>query len=415
MLSAAMDSERCPICYAQAYTPFFELCAVPVQDGMLWRSKEAALNAPTGDIKLAFCHCCGYVGNLRFNPQKIRYDQEYSFSLHFSPTYQTFVNTLATRLMAKFALTDQPILEIGCGQGDFIRLLCQLGCSCGIGIDPTVTPHCEQIGASLVTFIQDWYTEQHTMLDAHFICCRHLLDQIANPRAFVELVRRNIGQRAETVLYWEVPNAANIFEDLLVRNIIYEKSSWFTVHSLLTLFERAGFRVLAVEPCFEGNQYLGIEAMPITGRMSTSRNGARSTNQHDTNGAYTWGSQGNTVEQFSQSVMAFSANYQQKMACWRRQVAAIRQTGQRALAWGAGSGAITFLNMLKIKEEIPYVIDINPKRQGMFLPLTGQQVVAPAFLTEYRPDVIIITNATYTEEIKQQVGELGIQCEFMVV
>jgi hypothetical protein len=49
------------------------------------------------------------------------------------------------------------------------------------------------------------------------------------------------------------------------------------------------------------------------------------------------------------------------------------------------------------------------------LPLTGQQVVDPAFLTDYRPQMIIITNATYATEIKQQVGAMGLQAEFMVI
>ena len=392
-----MKVEICPACDSKTYAAFFELKDVPVQDGVLWNSKEEALNAPTGTIQLAFCQACGYVGNLLHEPHKIRYDQEYSFSLHFSPTYRRFVDDLATRLVQQFGLTQQTILEIGCGQGDFLRQICRAGSNNGIGIDPSVTAHLEQSGSSQITFLQDLYTEKYASLDAKLICCRQVLDQIAHPRAFVELVRRNIGKRTDTVVYFEVPNAAKIFEDLLIRNIIYEKCSWFTAQSLARLFECSGFEVLSVKPCFEDDQYLGIEAAPTSGAATTRISDA------------------GIPEKFVQSIHDFEENYRQEINRWHDHVKSIQESRQRAIAWGAGSGAISFLSTLKIQEEIPYVVDINPKRQGRFLPLTGQQVVSPAFLVQYRPDVTIITNATYTQEIKQQVRDLGILCDFIVV
>jgi len=404
MFLSTTAAERCPVCQQQSYAPFFELHNVPVQDGVLWNSKTEACQAPTGTITLTYCSACGYVGNRSFEPAKIRYDQEYSFSLHFSPTYRAFVEGMANQLVSKYKLTNRPVMEIGCGQGDFLRLLCELGCRGGMGLDPSVTPHGETIKGSHITFRAERYSEDHQLQENSFLCCRHLLDQISEPRAFVELMRRNIGPYTDSIVYCEVPNGANIFEDLLIRNIIYEKPSWFTAYSLRRLFEQAGFAVLSVEPCFEGNQYLGIEARPLKDNTTRQPDGAQ-------------GRQVDAYEQelFAQSIQAFANNYQQKIAAWQRQVAALREAGQRAVAWGSGSGAITFLNTLKITEEIPYVVDINPKRQGKFLPLTGQQVVDPTFLTDYRPEAIIITNATYAAEIKQQVGAMGIEAEFMVI
>lgn len=387
--------ETCPICSMQTYEPFFVLHDVPVQDGLLWNSRREALNAPTGSIKLAYCTTCAYIGNLLHEPDKIRYDQEYSFSLHFSPTYRQFIDDLARRLADQYNLSQQTILEIGCGQGDFLRQICQSGGNHGIGIDPSTVAGAEQIGPSQITFLQDRYSEKHAALAAKFICCRQVLDQIAHPRAFIELVHKNIGQHRDTAVYFEVPNGAKIFEDRLIRNIVYEKCSWFTAHSLTRLFEYSGFEVLSVRPCFEDDQYLGIEAIPASAVPATPASDTRESMK------------------FEQSIHAFAENYGQEISRWHDFMTSIRTSKQRAIAWGAGSGAISFLSTLKIEEEIPYVVDINPKRQGKFLPLTGQEVVPPAFLVEYRPDVTIITNATYTREIKKQVCELGVECDFI--
>jgi SAM-dependent methyltransferase len=388
---------QCPICRSHLYVPFFALTDVPLQDGVLWNSKEEALAAPTGDIALAYCQCCGYIGNLHFDADKIRYDHEYSFSLHYSPTYQAFMDTLASRLVGTYDLTNQTVLEIGCGQGDFLRHLCELGSAHGIGIDPSISSRQEKTGFGDITFIKDIYSEKYAGVDCRLICCRQVLDQLADPRAFVTGLRQNIGSRTETVVYCEVPNATNIFEDLLVRNIIYEKSSWFTPFSLRRLFELAGFTVLSVEPCFAEGQYVAIEAVPT--RATPPLHNSTLT----------------APRSFAESVENFRARYETKIRLWKEQLSAVTQSGHKAIAWGAGSGAISFFSALDIDDEIPYVLDVNPKRQGKFLPRTGQQVVSPEFMRQYGADLVIVTNATYEHEIRQQVAEMDLEVAFWVI
>lgn len=397
MTLMATQLDQCPICHGENFTPFFELNGVPTQDGMLWKSREEALAAPTGNIKLAFCHDCGYIGNLLFEPQKIRYDQDYSFSLYFSPTFREFITGVASRLIEKHNLKKKHVLEIGCGEGDFLRLLCELGHNYGLGVDPSTTSRVEQVGKSQVKFLKDWYDEKYADQDVDFICCRQALDQLPKPKAIVELVRKNIGSRSNTAVYFEVPNAASIFQNMLIRNIMYEKSSWFTQYSLSRMFELSGFNILSIEECFDDGQYLGIEAVPTSEREFKQIPNAA------------------MQDPFAQSITTFAENHRQKIQDWSAQLKTIQQAGQRAIAWGSGAGGISFFSLLKIRTEIPYVIDINPKRQGKFLPLTGQQVVPPEFIHEYKPDVVIITNSTFEQEIKEQVSSMGMDCSFWVL
>ncbi len=50
--------------------------------------------------------------------------------------------------------------------------------------------------------------------------------------------------------------------------------------------------------------------------------------------------------------------------------------------------------------------------QGKYLPVTAQRVVPPAFVSEFAPDVVLITNPSFTEEIKAQARALGVDPEF---
>ncbi|HMN29758.1 MAG TPA: class I SAM-dependent methyltransferase, partial [Caldilineaceae bacterium] len=343
----------------------------------MYATKAEAVNAPKGNIRLAYCPECGYIGNQAFDFTQIRYDSTYSFSLHHSPVYQRFIHDLANRLIGTYGITNKSILEIACGQGDFLRLLCQLGDNAGCGIDPSLPESISEYrGSTPIRFIRDYFGEKYAAEVGNLVVCRHLLDQLDQPRSFLELVRRTIGQRREPVIYFELPNATAIFQELSIWSITYEKSSWFTPYSLKRLFEISGFQVLSVAPCYVGGQYLAVEAVP------------------DSHHARSAAAEAEKTDQFSHSLHVFTENYRQKVQVWEQQLAALQRSNQRVIAWGAGAGAISFLNTFKITELIPYVVDINQRRQGKFLPLTGQQVVAPEFIQQYQPDTIIVTNPT---------------------
>ena len=74
-----------------------------------------------------------------------------------------------------------------------------------------------------------------------------------------------------------------------------------------------------------------------------------------------------------------------------------------------------FFNVMKAGTFIPFVVDINPNRQRMYLPGTGQKIVPPEFLLTYKPDVIVVTHSTYVGEITRQVLEMGLQSEIVSI
>jgi ABC-type hemin transport system substrate-binding protein len=64
---------------------------------------------------------------------------------------------------------------------------------------------------------------------------------------------------------------------------------------------------------------------------------------------------------------------------------------------------------------MPNIVDINPARIGKYLPGTGQRVVAPEFIVEYEPDVVIVTNPIYEAEIREQIRGFGVDPEVLVL
>ena len=177
-----LSNRNCPVCASADLEVFFEMLAVPVYCNLLWRSRQTAQNCSKGDIKLGFCPSCGFISNLAFDPTKLGYSQDYENSLHYSPRFQEYAQSVASGLVKRHNLYNKDIIEIGCGKGDFLISLCELGNNRGVGFDPSYFPRSEhQALQTQVKFVQDFYSQLYQEYQADLICCRHTLEHISNP------------------------------------------------------------------------------------------------------------------------------------------------------------------------------------------------------------------------------------------
>jgi hypothetical protein len=181
---------------------------------------------------------------------------------------------------------------------------------------------------------------------------------------------------------------------MAVWSVIYEHCLYFSVESLAAMFTSGGMNVVRLAECF-GGQFLEIEAVPSRGASSPSAR--HSMDLHD----------------LTECVTSFAARYCSIRQQWQVRLQAFARTKAKVAAWGAGARTIGLFNMLGIVDEIPYVVDINPRKHGTFLAGTGQAIVSPEFLREYRPTVVVVMNSIYTDEIGAHVERLGLSVEFV--
>ena len=92
------------------------------------------------------------------------------------------------------------------------------------------------------------------------------------------------------------------------------------------------------------------------------------------------------------------ARYREKLETWR---GLINDAGGAQLGvWGAGSKGVSFVNLLTDVPPARVLIDVNPGKQGRYVPGTGQQVVGPEALAETGVDLVVIMNPNYRSEIE---------------
>jgi len=374
-------------------TVFFEMEKAPVFCNVLWDSPQQAIAAPVGPIRLALCRDCGLIYNTAFDAERMSYSAVYENSLHFSPRFQAYAEELADELIETYDLHDRHIVEIGCGSGEFLNLLCSRGGNRGTGFDPgydrrksTALP-----SSSKVKIVCGEYSPEFAGEPARLICCRHVLEHIAKPLEFLERIRQSIDPAAECVVFFEVPNALYSFEQMGIWDIIYEHCSYFTAQCLSNLFLRAGFQPLKIAKRY-GGQFLTIEADAADGKVAD----VPAADSADIAGM----------------VSKFSTVYKQTTERWLHKFRDFDRQGKKVVLWGAGSKGISFVNALGISSShLPYIVDVNPGKQNRFAPGTGQQIIAPALLEQYRPDSVIVMNPLYLEEIRRMLKQLEIKAD----
>ncbi len=77
--------------------------------------------------------------------------------------------------------------------------------------------------------------------------------------------------------------------------------------------------------------------------------------------------------------------------------------------WGAGAKGVTFAGLVDPQEsQVDCVVDINPRKQGRFLPGTGHPIVPPAALRELGVKTVLVLNPNYVPEIRLLLDELNL-------
>lgn len=338
----------------------------PVFQNRIYKTAEEAMNCPKGNLRIVEDTDTGLVFNAAFQSELMVYDECYQNEQAVSSIFRKHLDKVAC--LIEQTMGRDRLVEVGCGKGFFLELL--LANEFDVtGFDPTYEGSNPRVRRR--------YFAPGAMEEAQGLILRHVLEHIENPVGFLEQLKIANGNRGK--IYIEVPCFDWICTHRTWFDIFYEHVNYFR----LSDFDRMFGHIIDSGRSF-GGQYLYVVA-----DLSSLRKPQPDENDR----------------------VVFPADFTSTI------IEPPRIDPQRVAIWGGASKGVIFA-LLKERAGFPVhaVIDINPAKQGKYLPGTGLMVQSPraALANLPKSSVIYVMNSQYLKEIIQitenAYNYIGVDC-----
>lgn len=334
----------------------YEVKQLPILQNRMYDTETNAKACPRGDVRLVQNSRTGLVYNEAFREDSIEYDDTYQNEQAVSPLFRKHLETVTSIIERNMG--DIPLVEIGCGKGFFLEKLLGKGFDV-IGFDPAFE------GDNPRVIKQCFNPEPGLKFDG--LVLRHVLEHIQDPVTFLRSVKDANDWRGK--VYIEVPCFDWICVHRAWFDIFYEHVNYFRISDFHRLFGTVHESGLLF-----GGQYLYLVADLASLREPLMEPEDRVSFPQD----------------FARSIC--------------------RQSETRApvAVWGGASKGVIFsLLMQRAGRSITMVIDINPAKQGKYLPATGLLVRSPEEAFSLLPSgaTIYVMNSNYLHEIRKMSGD----------
>lgn len=378
---------QCPVCESGRLTQFLRRSQVPVHQNLVVATREAARSVMRGELDLMVCEDCGFVSNRAFDLSRLAYGEDYDNTQSCSAYFDAYLDGLVKDMVERQGVRNSAIVEVGCGKGQFLRKLVSFpgANNKGFGFDPSYVGPDTDLGGKLA-FRRCYYDGACADVAADVVVCRHVIEHVPQPMTLLRSVRAALAHSPNARVFFETPCVEWILRNRVVWDFFYEHCSLFTAASLSLAFQRAGFAVERVEHIF-GGQYLWLEARITDATLPMAQNRPET----------------------AVLAKAYGAEEETLLQKWLDRLLALKAAGKVAL-WGAGAKGATFANLVDPDcTLIDCVVDLNPNKQGRYIPGTGHPIVAPATLPQRGVVSAVLMNPNYREENLQLLAEAGIE------
>jgi SAM-dependent methyltransferase len=381
----------CPVCDEKDVFPFLSRDDVPVHQNLLCESEASARAVNTGRLEMTVCATCSFVFNAAFDLSRLSYGEGYNNCQTHSPYFEAYVRDLTRGLVEESGVRNALIVEVGCGNGDFLRGLVNYPDSGnrGIGFDPAYTGAATELNGKL-RFVKEYYGPEHASLAADVVVSRHVIEHVPQPIQLLQSLAKALSGSSQAKVFFETPNVDWILSNQVVWDFFYEHCSLFNARSIAYAFERASFSPRETKLVF-GEQYLWFEAA-LNGTKTAIAAGAH------------------TVA----LAQAFGRNYEANMKRAKQTLEALARNGKVGL-WGAGAKGTTFASIIDAdKTLIDCLIDLNPDKQSKYVPGTGHAIVSPGEIDVRGVKHAILMNPNYAAECRALLASMKSDCELVM-
>lgn len=343
------------------------------------------------------CENCALVQLSESLPRETIFKPDYVYYSSTSKSWLIHSKLYAQKMTQMLSLNQNDlVLEVASNDGYLLQFFQELGVSV-IGIEPASGVAQAAIKKGIPTIID--FFGQSLALDLvgsqkpKLIIGNNVLAHVPDLHDFLSGIETLISD--EGVITFEFPQLLNLLKNNQFDTIYHEHYSYLSITALMPLLKQHKLKVFEVEKLPSHGGSIRIFLAKQTSRWEITRNVQEALveeSQFDPRDEKIYKSLQIKANKVKSDLLNELYEHKKK----RRKIA----------AYGAAAKGTTLLNYCGIRSDLlEYVIDLNPNKQGGFIPGSLIPVVDPTILASSRPDVLLVLPWNLSAEIKMQLND----------
>ncbi|WP_246282087.1 class I SAM-dependent methyltransferase [Nitrosopumilus ureiphilus] len=386
---------NCRFCKNSLKYVFVNLGETPLANSYL--TKET-MNEVEKKIPLqAFvCEKCFLVQVEEFEKAKNIFN-DYAYFSSYSTSWLDHVKLFADEMIDRFNLSDKDqIIEIASNDGYLLKNFKNKHIPI-LGIEPAsnVAKIAENNGIPTVVKFFSFETAQEIVdagKKAHLLLAFNVLPHVPNLNDFVLGMKKIIHENGVIVIQFSA-YLLDVIQKCEFDMVYHEHFSYFSLFTLKKIFESNNLEIF------------DVKEIPVHG--GSLRLFLKSTQNNEIKIEDSVKNLLKKEENFGlrkiSTYLQFQKNVEKSKKSIQEFFIKAKEAEKKIVCYGAAAKGNTVLNFCEItKNDIDYIVDISPHKQGKFLPGTHIPIYFPEKIKETRPDYIVILAWNLKDEIIEQ-------------
>jgi 2-polyprenyl-3-methyl-5-hydroxy-6-metoxy-1,4-benzoquinol methylase len=392
-LESFLKTPTCRFCNEKLIS-FCDLGLSPLANSFL---EESQLHTDEAFYPLHtyICETCHLVQLEEFECPKNIFTN-YAYFSSFSETWLKHCRAYTNNVISRFKIDHKKkVIEIASNDGYLLKYFKDKNIPV-LGIEPAenVARKAEASGVTTVTSFFNSELAKELKAEkkqADLVICNNVLAHVPNLNDFIAGLK--ILLKPEGVITLEFPSLMKLIEQVQFDTIYHEHFSYFSFLTAENIFAHHGLTLFDVE---ELNTHGGSLRIYVQHQENTenfiSENVSRIKLMEKNKGM---------------DKLSYYLNFTKQVEETKRQLYNFltekKQQGKAIAAYGAPAKGNTLLSYCEVGNDlIDYTVDLNPGKQGHFLPGTHIPIFHPDKIKETKPDYLLILPWNIKNEIMEQ-------------
>jgi len=391
---------KCRHCGNELRLPFLDLGSAPPSNAYL---KPQDLQAPETwyPLRLLVCETCWLVQTEDHAGREQLFSDDYAYFSSYSTSWLAHAQAYVQAMRTRYGLgTASCVVEVAANDGYLLQYVREAGVPC-YGIEPTASTAAAARARGIeiverffgVALARELAAQGR---QADLMAANNVLAHVPDINDFVAGFALLL--KPQGVATFEFPHLLRMVQECQFDTAYHEHYSYLSLTAVQRIFAANGLQVFDVEELPTHGGSLRVFAQRSDGgRQPVGAAVGALLAREQAAGLATPG---------------FYAGFQREAVRVKHELLEFllqaRREGLKVGAYGAAAKGNTLLNFAGVRPDLlPYVVDLNPAKQGRYMPGSRVPIVDEDHLRRDRPDRVLILPWNLHKEITAQLAYVG--------